>query len=70
MGVEPERYSTITWRKSSGSADQGNCVEVAVDSVSVLVRDSQDRFGSVLTFTLTQWRQLVGRIKGEDSNYG
>ncbi|MDG4806826.1 DUF397 domain-containing protein [Micromonospora sp. WMMD1120] len=49
------------WRTSTRSTDSGgNCVEVA-DNVPgvVLVRDSKDRSGPVLTFAPNAWRGFV-----------
>jgi hypothetical protein len=44
------------WRTSSYSADNGGaCVEVA-SAEAVLVRDTTDRSGPVLTFTAGAWR--------------
>jgi Domain of unknown function (DUF397) len=64
MDTQPEKQSVATWRKSSASADGGNCVEVASANSAVLVRDTQDRSGTVLEFTPTLWRGLVRRIRG------
>ncbi|MEV4842635.1 DUF397 domain-containing protein [Micromonospora matsumotoense] len=52
-----------TWRKSSRSSDQGNCVEVA-DSLSaaVGVRDSKDVAGPVLVFSAQAWRSFLATI--------
>lgn len=44
-----------SWMKSSYSSGNGNCVEVAATDDAVLVRDSKDRRGPVLTFTHTEW---------------
>jgi hypothetical protein len=68
MGVQPERKSSITWRKSSRSADQGNCVEVATEAVFVLVRDSRGRSGPVVAFTQAQWRQLLRCLRSGELN--
>jgi hypothetical protein len=51
------------WRKSSYSGDNGGeCVEVASPGV-VLVRDTTDRSGPVLTFTADVWRAFTATIK-------
>ncbi|MEO3770750.1 DUF397 domain-containing protein [Micromonospora sp. B9E7] len=49
------------WRTSTRSTDSGgNCVEVADNLPGVvLVRDSKDRSGPVLTFAPVAWRGFV-----------
>jgi hypothetical protein len=50
------------WRKSSYSGDNGGaCVEVA-SANAVLVRDTADRGGAVLTFTADAWRAFIAAI--------
>ena len=53
------------WRKSTRSADGGgNCVEVADNLAGrVLVRDSKDPDGGVLTFAPATWQAFVDLAK-------
>jgi hypothetical protein len=65
MATQPNRDLTLNWHKSSASGGGGECVEVAQWRSSVLVRDSGDRSGPVLTFSQAQWCGLVRRIKDD-----
>ncbi|MFD0135142.1 DUF397 domain-containing protein [Streptomyces sp. NPDC127159] len=52
------------WRKSSYSGDDNNdCVEVAVEGVRILVRDSKRRTGPVLVFRRTAWCGLLAGLE-------
>ncbi|MFU8851368.1 DUF397 domain-containing protein [Micromonospora sp. SL1-18] len=52
------------WRKSTRSANEGNCVEVADNLPGVvLVRDSKDRSGPTLSFTPGAWRTLITALR-------
>jgi hypothetical protein len=54
------------WIKSSLSFANGNCVEVLMLSDRVLVRNSKDPDGPVLTFTVEEWEAFIGGcIAGE-----
>lgn len=63
MTADPGLSSTIDWRKSSASGTQGECVEVAQQGSSVLVRDSRDPSGAVLVLGPEQWDALLGRVR-------
>lgn len=65
MDIQSDGESVFIWRKSSASADAGNCVEVACADSSVLVRDSYDQSGTMLEFTPTLWRSFVRQIRGD-----
>ncbi|MBM0276047.1 DUF397 domain-containing protein [Micromonospora tarensis] len=53
--------TTLRWKKSTRSNGGGNCVEVARPSQVVMVRDSKDHQGPVLSFDAEQW---VGFVQG------
>ncbi len=52
------------WRKSSYSNGQGgDCVELASDSCTVMVRDTKNRQGGTLTFTASAWAAFTAGLK-------
>nr|WP_127546401.1 DUF397 domain-containing protein [Actinoplanes sp. OR16] len=55
--------ATLSWRKSSRSGAAGHCVEVANAPAAVLVRDSKDVTGPVLTFGTGDWTGFIAGIR-------
>lgn len=56
--------SAGTWIKSSLSAYNGNCVEVAgLAHDRIRVRDSKHPRGAVLSFTPAEWDAFVGGVR-------
>lgn len=54
----------LNWRKASYSASNGGgCVEVGGAPSAVLIRDTQDRTGPVLKFSLGAWRRFADQVK-------
>lgn len=49
----------LTWRKSSHSNANVNCVEIARVSDGVAVRDSKDPDGAALTFSAPSFRAFL-----------
>lgn len=56
----------LLWRKSS-RCDSGACVEVAINADRVLVRQSDNPDGPVLTFTHPEWAAFLGWLREHDS---
>jgi Domain of unknown function (DUF397) len=55
--------SPALWRKSSYSAQNGACAEVAANGTVVAVRDNKDPGGPHLEFTPAGWRTFAARLK-------
>ena len=52
------------WRKSSfSSAQGGSCVETASDVGVILVRDTTDREGFMLSVPADAWRMFLGTLR-------
>lgn len=58
------------WRKSRQSAANGDCVEVSFQEDEVLVRDSKDPSGTVLSFSRVGWRSFIDAIKNDEMTTG
>lgn len=54
-----------TWRKSSYSGSQTNCVEVGNAAGLVKIRDTKDRRGPALTVNVDVWRRFTKEIKDQ-----
>ncbi|MGH4002606.1 MAG: DUF397 domain-containing protein [Pseudonocardiaceae bacterium] len=68
MGT-PE-FSNSSWRTSSRSNGQMECVEVAVVPGRVGVRDSKDRSGTALLIPPSAWRAFVGDLQRGGFDHG
>ena len=60
-----EAIDSTTWRKSSYSGTNGGgCVEAGVaERGLVLVRDTTNRAGAVLTISAEAWRSFASSLK-------
>ncbi len=55
-------FEESLWRTSSRSAPSGNCVEVAVTSTAVGIRDSKNRAGGQHAVSRAQWDVFVRKL--------
>ena len=59
--ADSESSSSI-WRKSTASGT-GNCVEVSLAAGSVLMRNSRNPQGPVLSFTHPEWEAFLTGVR-------
>lgn len=52
-----------SWFKSSRSAGNGACVEVAITSTYIGVRDSKDKTGPALAVDRRAWSEFVHAVR-------
>ncbi|GAA3981903.1 DUF397 domain-containing protein [Thermobifida alba] len=55
--------NTANWRKSSYSADQTACVEVADWAAGAAIRDTKHRDLGALVFPADEWQAFLGAVK-------
>lgn len=63
MPAWQRRSSVKNWRTSSFTGSTQNCVEIANGQRSVLVRDSHNRSGAMLSFAPGQWSVFLRRVR-------
>jgi hypothetical protein len=65
LGLLTHHLDGAVWKKASRSNGNGgnNCVEVAVLDTGVAVRDSKDKSGPALMFTMAEWTAFVDSAK-------
>ncbi len=51
-----------TWFKSTRSANNGQCVEVAFVDGDVAVRDSKNPTGPALVFSASEWSAFIAGV--------
>ena len=56
-------FDHASWIKSSYSSNPGGCVEVALTSSAVGLRDTKDRSGGTLIFDHRRWASFLRAVK-------
>ena len=55
--------TNVEWRTSTRSSGSGQCVEVAITSEGVAVRDTKDRSKPAHVYTRAEWDAFIGGAK-------
>jgi hypothetical protein len=63
MSMSNLEISSLQWRKTRRSVNNGACVEAAPISGQVLIRDSMDRNGPVMRYPARSWCVFVTDAK-------
>jgi hypothetical protein len=59
--------TSTSWRKSSYSGDNGDCVEVARFSTGRIgIRDSKNPTGPALLISYHDWRQFIMKVRTDE----
>ena len=62
-----DRDAPLTWRKSTWSIANGQCLEAAILADGTLgVRDSTDNAGTIARFAKGEWHTFIKDIKNGD----
>ncbi|GAA4923913.1 uncharacterized protein DUF397 [Stackebrandtia albiflava] len=56
-------HPDVAWRKSSYTAENGTCVEVAAYSTQIAARDSKFPAGGMLVMDRTDWQGLLASLR-------
>lgn len=62
-GGNGDCVEVASWRVATYTGSSGNCVEVGDADRVMLVRDTKDRDGGTLTFTVDAWQAFTGTLK-------
>jgi hypothetical protein len=63
MSVNRPEVGDLQWRKARASAGNGACVEVAPVSGQIVIRDSKDPEGPVLSYSPEAFQSFLATAK-------
>jgi hypothetical protein len=67
MSYEDVAALAVDWRKASHSVNNGACVEVGLSTGRVVVRDSVNPAGPVVSYPAPTWDAFLARTKAGTS---
>jgi hypothetical protein len=63
MSLPAGALSCQNWRKATYSIANGDCAELASVAGIVLVRDTKDRSGRILSYPSDSWRSFICKVR-------
>jgi hypothetical protein len=63
MSLSGEELDRFGWRKPKRSKANGDCVEAAIASGAVVIRDSKDPQGATLRYSSDSWRSFLSAAR-------
>ena len=58
-------HASLVWRTSL-TCNGGECIKVAASGQAILIADSKQAEGPILSYSHTEWREFVTGIKNGD----
>jgi hypothetical protein len=62
MTVHPSAPDNLNWHVSRG-CDSGACIKVARHGDSVVLGDSEQPDGPVVSYTMAEWKEFIAGVK-------
>jgi hypothetical protein len=63
MTIDSSDNDRLPWRKAARSMNNGACVEVAVASGTILVRDSMNPGGQMVRYPASSWLPFIATVR-------
>lgn len=63
MSLPQGELSRLNWRKATYSIANGDCAEVASVAGIVMIRDTKDTSGQILSYPSDSWRSFITKAR-------